>query len=108
MTTVSPAELIARVQAAIGRMAECQNDHSVVDRFEALINKVLSLHDYAGLAQNAHATFDMAPANDYAMAGKIARIADNVMLTTCVDIAAIALHIASTVELEEKHNDRNR
>lgn len=102
MTTVSPTELIARVQAAIGRIAECQHDHAAIDTFEKLVNKVLSLHDYASLTQEAHATLDLAPESDAAMARRIALIADNALISTCIDVAAIALHIASTVELEDK------
>lgn len=103
MTAVSPAELISRVQAELDRRAlDCQRDPLVCNALEVLINKVMSLHDYASLTEQAHATFDLAPSSDFAMARQIALIADNTLISTCVDVAALALHIASTVELPER------
>lgn len=102
MITYNQADLLARVQAALGRLAECQRDHSGTDPFEVLVNKVMNLHDYESLTQQAHATADIAVERDRAMAKKIARIADHVLLTTCIDIAAIALHVAGQISIERE------
>lgn len=89
MTTLRPDELIARVRAALGRAAECQHDHSSVDLAARLVERcalAVALRDVALAAQRVGIATPTASAET---------------VRALVDVAALALSLASRIEVQD-------
>jgi hypothetical protein len=93
------AELLAAAQNRLDRIDTGDALH--LAPIDMLVNRVLLLRDLAHLAEQSHtALADIAlgslGARIFAMG--TARSVDERLLSTCVDVAALALHIATQVE----------
>lgn len=105
MTTTLPvADLLAQVQARLVAVAsQCQHDRSGIDLIDGLVHRLMNVHDHALVTQQAYALLDsLTPAQ--VKARRLARhtiaVTNRALFHACLDAAAVALHVASHIELE--------